>query len=236
METTTIPPSHGVSSGLQNKVHKKHRKNSEYNLTSRCKRVGMTIFLGECINCPQWTTTWHQQKEKNPQQKHKWKSNIDKAPWKLPLLQTRFAWPLFCLGLVVDAVVRRPKNPQVPVVMEASHAQLSCATTGQGWYPATKAKLLTCVWVVGCRLCCVVEPGSGASCQILCSWCLRMIDFHHHRAMWLLKLGAHGLNHKFCHRTEARQMDMGPNHHSQWLTGWKAYGQPNKERRLKPSV
>jgi len=33
--------------------------------------------------------------------------------------------------------------------------------------------------------------------------------FIHHRAMWLLKLGAHGLNQKFCHRTEAKQMGMG---------------------------
>ncbi len=37
MATTTIPPSHGVSSGLQNKVHKKHQKSSEYSPTSRYK-------------------------------------------------------------------------------------------------------------------------------------------------------------------------------------------------------
>jgi hypothetical protein len=49
------------------------------------------------------------------------------------------------------------------------YGSLSCAAARRGWYLAIEAELLTCVWVVGCYLCCVVEPGSGASCQILCS-------------------------------------------------------------------
>jgi hypothetical protein len=61
--------------------------------------------------------------------------------------------------------MRRPENPTLP----SGDGSLSCAAAGQGWYLATEAKLLTCVWVVGCCLCCVVEPGSGASCQIFCS-------------------------------------------------------------------
>jgi hypothetical protein len=44
MATTTIPPSHGVSSGLQNKVHKKHQKNSEYSPTLRCNKSWDHIF------------------------------------------------------------------------------------------------------------------------------------------------------------------------------------------------
>lgn len=83
MATTTIPPSHGVSSGLQNKVHEKHQKNSEYRPTSRCNKSCDDIFQESAFVTHSEPLHDTEKKSKTTSKKHKWKSNIDKAPWEV---------------------------------------------------------------------------------------------------------------------------------------------------------